>query len=105
MNKFDVARIDGSVIKSSSSESFLNALVGFASDLSFINKDENIGEVSNSINKVVEIIAVENVVVHGRRKPIFGLLKPVDRRVSSDDENMLNRNSNSLHGKEMVNSG
>ena len=36
---------------------------------------------------------------------VFGLLNPVDGRVSSDDENMLNRDGNGMNRKEVVNGG
>ena len=105
MNKFDVARINRFIIKSRSGKSFLNALVIFASDLSFVNKDKNISEVRNSVNKIVKFVAVENVGVKRNGESFFGLLNPVDRRVSSDDENMLNGYGNGVNRKEVVNGG
>ena len=105
MNKFDIASINGSVVKSRSDKSFLNALVEFGSDLSFVDENENISEVRNSINKVVKFVAVENVGVKRYGESVFGLLNPVDGRVSSDDENMLNRDGNGMNRKEVVNGG
>ena len=69
----------------------MNALVIFASNLSFVDKYENVSEVRNGVNKVVKFVAVENVGVKRKGESVFSLLNPVDRRVSSDDENMLNR--------------
>ena len=105
MNKFDVASINGSVVKSRSNKSFLNALVEFGSDLSFVNKYKNISEVRNGINKVVKFVAVEYVGVKRNGESVFSLLNPVDGGVSSDDENMLNRDGNGMNRKEVVNGG
>ena len=105
MNKFDVARINGFLIKSRTNKSFLYALVSFASDLSFVDKDKNVSEVRDGVNKVIKLVAVENVGVKRIGETIFGLLNPVDGRVSSDDENMLNRNGNGVNRNEMVNGG
>lgn len=78
MNKFDVTRINGFLIKPSASKSFLDALVRLACDLSFVDKDKNVSEVRNSVNKVIKLVAVENVGVKRFRETIFGLLNPVD---------------------------
>ena len=53
MNKFDVARINRFLIKTSTSKSFLDALVCFASDLCFVDKDKNVSEVRYGFNKVI----------------------------------------------------
>lgn len=105
MNKFDVPRINRFNIKSSSHKSFLNALVEFGSDLSFVNKDKNISEVRNSVNKVVKFVAVEDVGVKRDGESVFSLLNPVDGGVSSDDEDMLNRYGNGMNRKEVMNGG
>lgn len=90
MYKFDVSRINRFNIKSSSHKSFLNALVEFGSDLSFVDENENISEVRNGVNKVIEFVAVEDVGVKRDGESVFSLLNPVDGGVSSDDEDMLN---------------
>jgi hypothetical protein len=86
-------------------ESFLNALVIFASDLSFVDENENVSEVRNGINKVIKFVAVENVGVKRKGESVFSLLNPVDGGVSSDDENMLNRYGNGMNSKEVMNGG
>ncbi len=105
MNKFDVPSINRFVVKPRTRKGFLNTLVIFASDLSFVDEDKNISEVRNGINKVVKFVAVENVGVKRNGESVFCLLNPVDRRVSSDDENMLNGYGNGVNRKEVVNGG
>lgn len=105
MNKFDVSRINRFNIKPSSHKSFLNALVEFGSDLSFVDENENISEVRNGVNKVVKFVAVEDVGVKRDGESVFSLLNPVDGGVSSDDEDMLNRYGNGMNRKEVVYGG
>ena len=75
------------------------------SDLRFIDKDKNIGQMSNAFRKGRQIITVKYITSNRLRETLFSLSEPVDAGVSSNDKYMLRGNRNVRRRHHFVNDG
>ena len=91
-NKFDVAFKHG-IIKTSKGQSRMYGLMLACGDMRFINENENVIKVPNFADKLCELVAMENIIPKFKRESFLSLLRPLSRRMSSNNENMRIRKS------------
>ena len=71
-NKFDV-EFKHRIIESSTRKSSMYGLVFASGDVRFINENENIRKALNFQDKIIELIAMENIVPKLKREAFFSL--------------------------------
>jgi hypothetical protein len=76
-----------------------------SSNMRFVDKDKNIAKSFNFMDERLELISMENIIPKLNREALFSLLSPFGRRMTSNDENILERERKRWRFKKIFDSG
>ena len=83
----------------------LNGLMFACGNMRFVDKDKNIAKSFNFMDERLELISMENIIPKLNREALFSLLCPFSRRMTSNDENILERERKRWRFKKIFDSG